>query len=173
MPRWYHYACRACVLRQERTDVRVCSVFRPTLHNSGGRRRTICKAVKQFPAAISFAVTRVGLGVGDNRVVFWYASMVVCLKIRFQKHFVCCVQIYKKSVLEIQLYFLNLKTTFYSRDKGNPWTGRKRSAGHMLLSPDLDCMRVCLRKGIPMYYEYKMHKIKIVLKNETVSDSEI
>jgi hypothetical protein len=91
----------------------------------GSRRGPICKEDKRFRAAILFVVTRVRL-VGE--MTGWYFEFV-CLKMKFHKHFLCYVQIYKESVPKSQLYYLNFKTKFLSQAKGNPWVG------HMLCRP--------------------------------------
>jgi hypothetical protein len=50
---------------------------------------------------------------------------------------VCFVQNLKESVLKSQLYYLNLKITFHSWAKENPWAGSKQPSGRMLCTPAL------------------------------------
>jgi hypothetical protein len=72
----------------------------------------------------------------DNRVVGLFSIRM--LKMRFQKNFTCCVQIYKERVLTSQLHYLNIKAKFHLREKGNPCADRKLPAGHVLCRLDVE-----------------------------------
>jgi hypothetical protein len=98
-----------------------------------GRQGSICKNYKQFWAAISLVETRVWL---EREITRWYIKLTN-LKMRFQTHFVCCVQNLEGRCSKNQLYYLNFKTKVHSWAKGNP-RGRKRPTGCMLCSTSLE-----------------------------------
>jgi hypothetical protein len=80
------------------------------------RKQTIFKKDKHFRAVILSVVTRVLL-VGE--IIGWYFNFV-CLKMRFQKHFVCCAQIEKECIPKNPKLLFKFKTKFHSRAKGKP-----------------------------------------------------